>query len=593
MGRISEEIIDKIIQNSDIIDVVSEFVPLKKAGRGYMGVCPFHGDKGPSLSVSHEKQLYHCFGCGASGNVIGFIMKIKNLEYIDAIKYLGERAGITITEENNNAIKSKSGQLKEKLYEINITAARYYFLCLSKNKEAYSYLKERGIEDSTIKKFGLGYSPNSWSSIINFLKSKGFKEEEIRQSGLISEKGKDIYDKFRHRIMYPVFDIKGRVIGFGGRVMDNSKPKYLNSPETPVFIKGTNLYGFNYAIKEKAASGIIIVEGYMDLISLFQHGIKNAAASLGTSLTNDQAKLIRRYFSDVYICYDADKAGQTAAIRGMDILKAAGCNVKVLQVPSGKDPDEFLRSHGSDEFLKLLDEGLPIIQYRLKMVREGMNLNDPEQRSRFIMEASQILKESANEIEIQAYAAQIYNQTGIDTKFILEQVNRLKVDKKIKENTNEIFRNNIVGTDAAKEPVYIKAERLLLKYAAESKEYFYYIKERISEEDIITPVYKKVFNIIDNSYGCNEATDVLSLLRKFEIQDEITLVSSIFTEELIVKPDYRIIDDLIKKIKTCNLEQSINDIKLEIYKYEKMNDIDKTTELVKRLMNYQKQLSSL
>lgn len=593
MGRIPEETIDKVIQYSDIIDVISEFVPLKRSGRNYMGVCPFHSDKGPSLSVSKEKQLYHCFGCGASGNVVGFIMRLRNMEYINAVKFLADRSNIPIEEEELDPKKKAEKHLKDALFEINIEAARFFYSNLLRNEEALNYFKNRNIDEKTIKRFGLGYSLNSWDGILNYLVKKGYSKEHIFKAGLIiKDNNKNrFYDRFRNRIMFPVFDIKGRVIGFGGRVFDDSKPKYLNSPETPVFIKGTNLYGLNYIIKAGLPDSIIIVEGYMDCISLHQHGINNVCASLGTALTSEQAKLLRRYSKDIYICYDADSAGKAATLRGLEVLSAAECNVKIISIPKGKDPDEFIKLYGRDEFNKLVENSMPIISYRIQRAKDGKNLKDPKQKGQYINEISNILSSISNEVEAQTYASKIFDETGVDVQIILNQIRKLKNGKTIStDTTNKInsFENNVTGIEQA----HKKAELLLLRFSLISEEYFNYIRNNIKPDEFMTDSYKFAANYIFEAKSRGEEITPRDLIMKFDNESEIRDLSKIFLEEEI-SIDKNLIDDLIKTIKKANIEDKILTATINIKKCEENNDIENSALFIKELIALQKQLTQL
>lgn len=361
---ISEDVIQRVKELNNIVDVVSETVRLKRAGRYYTGLCPFHHEKTPSFTVTPDKQIYKCFGCGEAGNVISFVMKTKNLSFLDAVQMLADRVNIDIKYKDNfNPAIEKN----EKLYKINVESARYFFSNLKKNKVAMNYLISRDITVKTINKFGLGYAVDSWDGLLKFLRSKGYSELDMLSAGLIikSKKG-SYYDRFRNRIIFPVFNYKGKVIGFGGRVLDNSKPKYLNSPETNVFKKGTNLYGLNFAIKNNTNRTFIIVEGYMDCISLHQHGISSTVASLGTALTANQAKLLKRYADKVIIAYDSDLAGEKATLRGLHILKEEGFDVRVLTIPEGKDPDEFIKIHSKEEFIQLMETSAGLIDYRIE-----------------------------------------------------------------------------------------------------------------------------------------------------------------------------------------------------------------------------------
>ncbi len=591
MGRIPEETIEKIIQSNNIVDVISEFVPLKKTGHNYMGVCPFHNDKGPSLSVSMEKGVYHCFGCGASGNVITFIMKIRNLEYIDAVRYLADRAGITIyDEESVSNENSKEIKLKEKLYKINIDAARFFYSNLFRNKEPYNYLVNRKIDESIIKRFGLGYSLNEWDSLYSYLKKIGYEDELIFISGLVlKSKNNTYYDRFRNRIMFPVFDNKGRIIGFGGRVLDNSKPKYLNSPETPVFHKGTNLYGLNFAVKSGLPGYLIMVEGYMDLISLHQFGITNSVASLGTALTNDQAKLIKRYCKDVFICYDADAAGKAATLRGIEILEENALNVKIVSIPKGKDPDEFLKTFGRVEFDKLIQNSTGSIEYRILRAKDGKNLKDIHEKSQFVKEAATILSKLKNEIDIQIYVSHIYDQTGIDSQAILDEI------KKIKRTTNNDklnYKDNSRNPFEI-EPGYKKAERNILRYLVSDIRLYDFIKNKITPNEFITESYKIASDEIFKSLEKGEIPSAQSILAKFENEEDIKDVANIFQNIQVNDNSYRFLDDYIKTIKKYNIELILNDLNIKIKRCEENNQIEESTALTQKLIGLTKQLKML
>lgn len=595
MGRISEKNIEKVIENSNIVDVVSEFVPLKRAGRGFMGVCPFHGDKGPSLSVSSEKQLFHCFGCGASGNVVGFIMRIRNMDFIDAIKYLADKAGITIEDEIESPEMSKINFLKESIFKINIEAARFFFNNLQKSSIAIDYFRGREIKDKTIKKFGLGYSINDWGMLHKYLNSKGYNNDLIEKAGLIIKKQNSYYDRFRNRVMFPVIDIKGRIIGFGGRVLDDSKPKYLNSPETPVFFKGTNLYGLNYIAKTGLPDYIVIVEGYMDCISLHQHGIENSVASLGTALTVEQAKLLKRYTKNIYICYDSDIAGQTATLRGLDILEQTGCDVKIISIPTGKDPDEFIKTNGKEKFIELINNAIPVVDFRIQRAKNGKNLKDVREKSKFIKEVAHILSTRNNEIEIQVYSTKIFDETGVDVKTILDEVERIK--KKKSEGNNKPVNINSNNNVFGMEPAFKKAERNLLKHSLDNKEYFNYIKENLGVDEFITPAYRISAEYLYQKVLKDENIIPSELLIKFTDLEAINDVSRIFEEDEKDESNSidttRLLDDYIKTIKKYNIENRIKELTIEIKRCEANNDLCKSAVLTQELITLQKQLNFL
>ncbi|MCX7883878.1 MAG: DNA primase [Caloramator sp.] len=594
MGRIPQNVIENIVEKSDIIDVVSEFVPLKKSGRNYIGICPFHNDKGPSLSVSQDKQLFHCFGCGASGNVIGFIMRIKNLEYLDAIAYLADRAGILLNFSDDDRAHNVENKIKDEIFRANIEAARFFFNNLKKSSKAIEYLKGRNVDSSTIFKFGIGYSLDSYTSLYNELKNKGFSDEILLKAGLIKKGLKGCYDRFRNRIMFPVIDIKGRIIGFGGRVLDDSKPKYLNSPETPVFKKGTNLYGLNIVAKQPSIKNIIIVEGYMDCITLHQYKIDNAVASLGTSLTAEQAKLLRRYAQDIFICYDADTAGQAATLRGLQILESANCNVKIIEIPKGKDPDEFIKNYGVEEFKNVIKNAIPVLEYRIQKAKEGKNLKDTKQKSLFINEVAYILSEVNNPIDVNIYAAKVFDETGVEVQSILQQIKVLKDQKSNNENSKKNYKNNIVNVNIYNfEPAYKKAERLILNLCIKDIELFKFISEKISPSEFVTNEYKISAEYIFDKCSRGEKINSNELLLKFENNDDINNISSIFIEYEFNEDLYKLADDYIKTIKKYNIENKINELTINIKKYEEANDIEKSAALSQELIKLRKQLNLL
>lgn len=593
MGRIPDELVDKIIQENDIVDVISEYVSLKSSGKNFMGVCPFHSDKGPSLSVSREKQLYHCFGCNASGNVLGFVMRIKNVEFLDAMRVLSERIGVSI-ESREDTYENPKFKIKDELYRVNIEAARYFFKNIFKAKNAYEYFLSRHIEEKTIKKFGLGYSLDNWNSLENYLLKKGFSKDIILKAGLIIEGKNGTYDRFRNRVMFPVFDYRGRVIGFGGRVLDDTKPKYLNSPETTIFLKGTNLYGLNFVIKERVPDSIIIVEGYMDCISLYQAGITNAVASLGTALTENQAKLIKKYTNNVYVCYDADAAGKAATLKGMDILKSVGCNVKVIRIPKGKDPDEFIKSSGIDAFKDLIKSALPVIEYKIYLAREESDLNSREGSLKFAKKASYILSFLDSEIEIQYYGKKVSEEVGIPESSIIEDIKKIKNKNKSKDfskNNHEKKENHVI--DSKIEPGFKKSEQMLLALCIKSKDYFRYIMGRISTGEFITPSYKLTANILYFKLENDEKIVPNDFLSNFNTNEDINDVSLIFNREIPQDINNDLINDYIKIIKRHNIETRIRNINIHIKKCEKNGENEKTLELFNQLILLQRQLDML
>jgi DNA primase len=586
--RISDEIIQRVKNENDVVDVISDVVKLRRSGRNYTGLCPFHREKSPSFSVSVDKQIYKCFGCGESGNVFTFVMKNQNIDFIEAVKYLANRANITI-EYDDNKTKVLEDQ-RERLYSVNVEAARYFYSNILKSKKSQEYFTARGISVSTIKRFGLGFASDSWNDLMNALRKKGFSELDMLNVGLIvkNEKG-NIYDRFRNRVMFPVFDYRGKVIGFGGRVLDDSKPKYLNSPESLIFQKGTNLYGLNFALKNKNDKTFIIVEGYMDCITLHQYGITNAVASLGTAFTVQQAKLLKRHADKIIISYDADAAGQAATIRGMEILRNEGFEVKVLTVPSGKDPDEFIRANGKDAFLRLVENALPLMDYRIKKAAEGINFNDGEEVIKYVKKVTEALAD-LNPVEKDVYINKISQQTGIKEQAIYD----LLKGELSKSNEAAVTMNSMpaFGQKLYVEPAHIKAERILLKLMYADEECFEYIKENLSEEMFILNGHKKIYKLLlesKNVENIDKARYVEDRCDDVESSKEWVEINHL---ELL-KDDYenkQLIIDYINEIKRYQLENLKKQIKVKIRECEAKGLMEESLKLAQRLMEIKREV---
>lgn len=588
---ISEDIIQKIKEENDIVDLISESVKLKRTGRNYLGLCPFHHEKTPSFSVSRDKQIYKCFGCGEAGNVFTFVMKSKNLSFPEAVKFLADRVNIDIDFDKDNGRRKNTFQ---KLYRLNVEAARYFFKCLSVNRKAKEYLSNRGITENIIKKFGLGYSVDSWDHMLNFLKSRGFSELDMVSAGLII-KGKkgNYYDRFRNRIIFPVFNNRGKVIGFGGRVLDNSKPKYLNSPETSLFKKGINLYGLNFAVKNDFGRVLIIVEGYMDCIALHQYGITNAVASLGTALTVNQAKLLARYADKVIISYDADTAGQMATVRGMDILKSVGLEIKVLQIPNGKDPDEFVRNNGREEFLKLVDKALPLIEYRIQNVKKDIDFNNSEGTVKYVEEVLKILSQ-LDPIERDIYLKRLSEETGIRDQVLYDMLNRSNVQKNVKKDENMNIDTGF-GQKLYLEPAYLKAERALLKLMLESDGAFEYSSNQIEVDDIILESHKKIYKYIaENMKYDIEKRKAQVEMKCNDLDTSKEWVEIMDTEIMDDNCDYKsLVDNFADKIKRHRLNESKNYIIKKIKECESGGKLKESLELAQKLMEIQKRIGGM
>jgi DNA primase len=588
---ISEDVIQKIKEENDIVDVISESVKLKRAGRNYSGLCPFHHEKTPSFSVSADKQIYKCFGCGEAGNVITFVMKTKNLTFPEALKLLADKANIDLELDNDKDNNNKNSF--EKLYKLNVLAARYFFKCLQEDFNSKKYLLNRGITESTIRRFGLGYSLNSWDGVLNHLKNKGFTELDMLTDGLIikSQKG-SCYDRFRNRIIFPVFDYRGKVIGFGGRVLDDSKPKYLNSPETALFKKGVNLYGLNFAIKNNNTRMLIIVEGYMDCISLHQQGITNAVASLGTALTISQAKLIKRYADKVIISYDADSAGQMATMRGLEILKQVGLEVRVLTVPQGKDPDEFIRNNGREAFSKLIDEALPLVDYKIKVIRESSNLNNSNEVIKYAEKALEVIAD-LDPIETEIYVKKLSEETKVRDQALFDMLNN-KIQQNVKKNENVNIDRDF-GQKLYLEPAYLKAERALLKIMIKDNEAFQYAVNNMEKDDFILESHKKIYGyIVENiKFGKDEMERHIES-KCNDVDTSKEWVNVLETDLIYGEYDYKsMINDYIRGIKKYRLEESKKYIMNRIKQCELDGKLEESLKLAQELIEIQKKIGGI
>lgn len=570
MVRYGEELIEEIISANDIVDVISQYVTLKRSGRNFFGLCPFHREKSPSFSVSPDKQIFHCFGCGVGGNVIHFISKIENLDFKETLEFLADRAGILLPTYSNTQ-DNKKQEIKEKVYKINELTAHFFHENLYKltSKQAQEYVKQRKLDNKTLKTFLIGYSNPDYTDLYYYLKENGFSDEEMLATGLVNktETGKFI-NRFRNRLMIPIRDIKGKVIAFGGRVLDDSKPKYINSPENIIYTKGKNLFGLDVA-KKNDLSKIIIVEGYMDVISLFQRGITNVVASLGTALTENQGRLLRKYAKQVILGYDSDGAGQAAIVRGLDILTAMGCDVRILQMEGAKDPDEYVIKYGSGRFLQLVDNAISLVEYKVKILKQNSNINSTNDKIKFLNEIAKILLLINNKIEQEVYIDKISTEYNISKEAIYAQINKLKYGQNSGEKIlqksvirqKETSSNTTFSESTQKEnaviallislgtTVYNKTKDIIkpsdLKLEVNSK-----ILERLYKE--FDKGIEKVENVLDlfkNEQDCiNQLTGIMA--KDYETSDIDKIINIYKKDQLIEKKN-----GIIKKLEDKTMEQ--------------------------------------
>ena len=538
--RYPREVIDEVRLQNDIVEVISQYVPLKQKGSTHWGLCPFHNEKTASFSVSSEKQFYYCFGCGAEGNVFSFLMEMDGLDFPEAMKKLAERAHIDLPEPERSAQVIAAEQAKQRLFDIHTTAGRYFYDCLQEKQgeQARAYLTKRQMDPRMARKFGIGYSPDSYDALFRHLKEKGFTVSDILKSGLVLENkaGKGYHDRFRGRLMFPIFDVQGRVVGFGGRILAKGEPKYLNSPETILFSKSRNLYGLNFAKAAKKRE-LILVEGYMDMLSIYQAGFHNVVASLGTAFNQEHARTLKRFADDVILLYDSDEAGTNAALRAIPVLVKNGFRVKVTQVPDGKDPDEFIKAKGAAEFSKLLINAVHYISFEIACIQRKYNLKNPEHRVRFATEAAEILSKLDSEIERNVYLGEVSRVTGVEEEAIRSEIRKLmqKEDeafqKEAEKQRQQNFRN-YTAEGRKVEKGLIEAQRNLLYYSAQHQGVHETLRQILAEDDFTEDVFRRAFHHIGELWSSSGHVFPADLVSRFEETKEQKMATEIFAVQL-------------------------------------------------------------
>ncbi len=570
---VNENIIEEIKNRCNIVDVIGRVVTLKKAGNNYKGVCPFHNEKTPSFVVSDAKQIFTCFGCGATGDVIEFTQKYYNLDFQETIERLANEYGI-------NFEYNKSSVNKEKYYEINREAAIYFYKQFNNgNNPGYEYMIKRGIEPAILKKFGVGYADDSWNSLYDYLINKGIEKDMLLELGLISEVKGKYFNKFRNRVIFPIINTRGKIIGFGGRILGDGNPKYLNSPETPIFQKKNNLYGVNITRQDISKENCaILVEGYMDVISLYQAGVRNVSASLGTALTENQAKLLKRYTGNIVLSYDSDEAGQAAAIRGIEILHNENCKVKVLHIGDGKDPDEFVKKNGKTAYLELIDKALPYVEYKLEMLKKQFDISDTDGRVDYVKEAVTILK-ALSPIEADIY------------------IKKLAKDLKVSEGAIrlEITGNNNFRMVNNTRSVYKKAEDVNNKISPLEKNI---IKLILTDSKYLEEIVQygmvfeskqgsNIFNTILSLRNENDEIDIKRLQDSVEPEESSVLIDIIENVKLAGVPE-KVFEESKRSIKEKVLKKKEKELVLKLSLADEEENQEKIKEYTLELMEIQK-----
>lgn len=563
--RYSDEILNQVRENNDIYDVISQYVHLKRSGRNYFGLCPFHSEKSPSFSVSVDKQIFHCFGCGVGGNVITFVSKIEGIGFKEAIENLAQRANISLPKSINSE-DTHLEELKAKVIKVNTFTANYYHQRLFKpeSKLCQEYVKKRKLTKDTLEVYNLGFSGN-FDELYKFLRKEGFQDEEILESGLVNKNSSGSYiDRYRNRFMIPILDVRNRVIAFGGRVLDDSKPKYINSPENVVYSKGKNLFGLNVA-KKSDTKKLLIVEGYMDVISLYQRGITNAVASLGTALTTNQGWLLRKNTEQVILGFDADGAGQTAIIRAMEVMQNMGCDMRVLQMDGAKDPDEYIIKYGSARFKKIMSEAISLLEFKVKVLQNELDLNSTGDKLKFLNEIAKLISKIDNTIEKEIYIEKIAKTYNISKEAIFGQVNKLQYFNNNKKNNLEknkpvLLKKNIKTTneDNISEEI-IKRENTIISILINNPEYYNIIKQSITAQDFKFSLNIEIVKLLFNEIEKDNFNSSL-IIDRLEDDQRKNHITAIMAEDYGIVDNKKAIEDIIKKYEREKLEKRRDEI---------------------------------
>lgn len=574
----SDELIGEVLSANDIVDVISSYVALKRSGRGLVGLCPFHSEKTPSFSVSPDKQLYHCFGCGEGGSVLTFVMKMENLDFLEGIKFLADRAHIALPEPEMSESVDKHFKKKQRLISANTYAAKFFYNCLisESGKTARDYFDSRALSPKTAAQFGLGFAPDGKNLLTEHLKTLGFKENELVDFGLTIIKDNKYIDKFRNRVMFPIIDVRGNVIGFGGRVMDDSKPKYLNSPETIAFNKRLNLFALNFA-KNKKDDTLILVEGYMDVIALHQVGINNTVATLGTALTEEQSRLIARFAKNVILCYDTDEAGVKATMRAIDIFSKTDCRVKVLSLVGAKDPDEYIKAHGggSEAFLSAVKKAVPATMFRINILKKNYDIdNSIDDKISFISEAAKILLSTNNMVEVDAYADMLSKNYDIKKESVYAEIKKLgsKQDRQtmgrvVRQSASAgVSKNEPTKQSVAQAPPSIKgvmspiekAEKSLLSLIFVSRAAAKTAQNELASDEYSNQIHQKLAKICYDTWDSGIAPDTARIVSSFE-SSLSGYVTQVLMDKSVYDDEVSAAMDLLITIKQEKIKKQISE----------------------------------
>lgn len=582
-----EEIIEEVRSRNDIVDLISTYVPLKKKGSSYFGLCPFHNEKSPSFSVSRDKQMYYCFGCGAGGNVFTFLMEYENFSFPEALKYLAERAGMELPEEELNEEAKRAMDEKARLREMNKLSANYFYYLLhsKRGQKGLAYLKDRGITDTTIKHFGLGYADIYNDDLYRFLKSKGYSDEELKDSALVTiDERRGGSDKFWNRVMFPIMDVNNRVIGFGGRVMGDGSPKYLNSKETKLFDKSRNLYGLNFA-RSSRKKEIILCEGYMDVISMHQAGFTNAVAALGTAFTSGHGTLLKRYTENVILSFDSDEAGQRAILRAIPILKEAGLTVRVLDLTPYKDPDEFIKGLGAQALEERIRKAMSSFMFQVKVAAGRYDQDDPESKTQFQHEAAKLLATIEEPLERKNYIEAVSREYYIGAKDLEDLVNYYGTSgysSAQRQQTTPRQQERRLQVNEAKEEKKKQPQKLLLTWMVNEPQLFDKLEGIIGPDDFYEQIYHGVALLLFKQYEEEKAVIPGKILNQYTDLEDQKKIAELFNTTLKISPlaedRDKALNDIVRRVKEDSIEQQMN----------ATNDILRWQDLIKEKANLAK-----
>ena len=592
MARYSEEILNEVRQSNDIVDVISQYVHLKRSGRNYFGLCPFHNEKSPSFSVSPDKQIFHCFGCGVGGNVITFVSQIEGLNFVETVQMLAERANIQLPTLQNNGDTQRE-ILKDKVYKVNEFTAEYYHQNLYKPqaKIAQEYVKKRQLTNETLKSFRIGFS-GKFDELYQKLKKQGFQEQEILESGLVNKNERGQYiDRYRNRLMFPICDARGRVIAFGGRVLDDSKPKYINSPENVVYSKGRHLFGLNVA-KKGDTKKILIVEGYMDVISLHQRGITNVVASLGTALTEQQGWLLRKNSEQIILSFDSDEAGIKAKLRSIEILQNMGCDLRVLQLEGAKDPDEYILKYGNMRFQNAVDKAFSVVEFKVKILKKELNLENTNDKIKFLNEIAKLISKVDNTMEREVYIEKIAKEYDISKEAIYAEVNKLtyKNDKteKVLERPKPVVTHKKVEKKEVSESIKRRENTIISILLTGDLSIYEIIKQNIKPEDFQDEINQKIAQKLYEEFEKGNS-NINAILDKLD-EKEQGHITEIMADDYEIEDMEKAIDDIIQSYQ----REKLVDRKMQILTLleEQSENVEKK-ELEKELIEIVNQLARM